>query len=505
MKNELVRVFLWNHDVGCLRWDERKALAYFVFSQDFLSLGLNISPILVPAGDVKSRFPIAGDKRKIYCGLPPFIADSLPDNWGSMVFEQWAISRGMKSNSITPLDKLAFIGKRAMGALEFRPEAERGESKELIMIDELASLAEKIHSRRAELSISPDESLTLQSLFEVGTSAGGRQPKAIIAINNKTGEIRSGQVPHQEGYDYYILKFAVHDGYPATEMEMTYYDLAVKAGLDMMPSRLLEVEGGEHFLTMRFDRKQGKKRFTQTLAAINPEVDSYEGLFKTCRRLCVPESEIRELYRQTVFNHLASNTDDHNKNFSFVMEEDGSWHLAPPYDITFTADLQCAGARHLHCLSLCGKLDGVTVKDLMFFAKEMCVKNASEIIDQVCMAIVGFRQIALKNHVPLVWMDRIEEYLQSLMPETYRDAMSGWRPVELSSMLDGQSVENIHFEMSPSGNIHLCALVDGEERKYVFNQKRREYFDILNKGYNTMPDEEKIKYAAQFLIKTHER
>jgi len=501
MKNTVLKVFLWNKEVGCLRWDERKALAYFVFNKDFLSSGLDVFPFLAPVNDSKTYLPIVGDKRKIYGGLPPFIADSLPDNWGNLVFEQWAKSKGLKNNDITPLDKLAFIGKRAMGALEYKPEMEREDDDGCLAIDELAKLAEKIYSQRTDMSILPSESLTLQSLFEIGTSAGGRQPKAIIAINEKNSEIKSGQISDLADFNYYILKFAINDGYPATEMEMTYYELAAKAGLKMMPCRLMNVEGQNHFLAQRFDRQDGGKVFVQTLAAINPDADSYEELFDTCRRLHVPESEVRELFRQMVFNFFSSNTDDHNKNFSFIMKEDGSWHLSPPYDITFTADLRSPATRHLHCMSIHGKLDGVTADDLIEFAQEHNIKNAIDVIEKVCASIACFRETAIKNGVPLIWIDKVEEYLQSIVPDKFRDKMSGWKPVDFSSILKGHVVENIHFEMSSNGNIHLCAIVDGKERKYVFNSKNIEFQYIISKGFNTMPEEDKLRYVGQYIIK----
>lgn len=501
MKNVVLKVFLWNKEVGCLRWDERKSLAYFVFNKDFLSSGLDVFPLLAPINASRAYLPVAGDKRKIYCGLPPFIADSLPDHWGNLVFEQWMNSNGLKNNAVTPLDKLAFIGKRAMGALEYRPETERKDADACLAIDELAELAEKIYSQRAGMSVLPSESLTLQSLFDIGTSAGGRQPKAVVAINDKTGEIKSGQISGLNDFSYHILKFAVNDGYPATEMEMTYYELAVNAGLKMMPSRILHTDRHSHFLTERFDRKDGKKVFVQTLSAINPDAESYEDLFSTCRKLHVPEQEIRELFRQMAFNFFASNTDDHNKNFSFIMDENGSWHLTPPYDMTFTADLRSPATRHLHCMSMFGKLDGVTADDMMKFAVEHGVKNAGYMIEKVCESITHFRETAMKNAVPLVWVDRVEEYLQSIVPEKFKDKMSGWKPREVSSEMNGRVVENIHFEMSSNGNIHLCAIIDGNERKYVFSSKNIEFQSIINKGFNMMPDEDKIEYVKQYIIK----
>ena len=100
---------------------------------------------------------------------------------------------------------------------------------------------------------------------------------------------------------------------------MTYYEMAVKAGINMMPSRLYKVDGKNHFITQRFDRKQGKKIHTQTLAAMYPHAESYEQLITVCRKLHLPEADCVEVFRRMVFNILSNNTDDHNKNFSFII------------------------------------------------------------------------------------------------------------------------------------------------------------------------------------------
>ena len=500
MKNTVLKVRLWGKEVGSLRWDERKVVAYFAYSEEFLTSGLNPFPFVAPLGVAKSYLPIVGDKRKIFAGLPPFVADSLPDNWGSLVFEQWAQNQGLRSRDITPLDKLAYIGKRGIGALEYFPESDSGLEADNLAVDELARLACKIYEQRSEAHILPDESLTLQRLFEVGTSAGGRQPKAIVAINETTKEIRSGQIDGLKGFDYYILKFAVGDGYPATQMEMTYYEMACKAGLRMMPSRFLEVEGEKHFLTKRFDRFDGNKVFTQTLAAVNPDAVSYEDLFDVCRRLKLSETEIREVFRFMVFNVFASNTDDHVKNISFIMSENGEWHIAPFYDLTFTADLNMPGVRYLHCLSLKGKLDGFTVQDVKSFGVGNGVKNPSEIIVQVCEAVSCFRELALKNGVPFIWVDRIEQYLSSIVPEEYKEKMSSWKPNQFSETIKGHSVSNVRFEMSANGNIHLMAVIDGFERKYVIAPKRAEFMEIMEKGFNTMPDAQKMEFVERLMF-----
>lgn len=251
-----------------------------------------------------------------------------------------------------------------MGALEFLPEVPLERKSDKIDIKSLADLAERIFAERENARILPEESITMQSLLTVGTSAGGRQPKAIIAINRKTGEIRSGQISGMEDFGYYLLKFG-NSEYSSAELEMTYYELAGMAGIRMMPSELYSAEGNNHFLTERFDRDGSKKVHTQTLAAINPDADSYEQLIATCRKLHLPEADCQEVFRRMVFNVLANNTDDHNKNFSFTMTEDGSWRLSPAYDITYVINRGGYLPNEEHCLFIRAKLSGFTRGDII--------------------------------------------------------------------------------------------------------------------------------------------
>ena len=235
----ILKVILWDEEIGRLVWDARRGLSYFNYNPRFIRKGLDIAPLTAPL-KTYANMPIWGEDGKIYQRLPSFIADSLPDSWGNQLFDLWRQQHHLSNADITPLDKLSFIGKRGMGALEFQPQASRERSPKKIDMASLTDLAERIFSERENARIMPGESITMQSLLTVGTSAGGRQPKAIIAINRNSGEIRSGQIAGLEDYDYYLLKFG-NTEYSSAELEMTYYELARKAGIDMMPSRLYSV------------------------------------------------------------------------------------------------------------------------------------------------------------------------------------------------------------------------------------------------------------------------
>ena len=282
-------VMLWGQEIGQLCWNPAKRNSYFFFSPQYLSSGLDIAPLTASSKDFAARFAVYGntDSAK-YQKLPPFIADSLPDDWGNTLFDQWFAEHHFHEKDKTPLAKLSFVGSRAMGALEFIPSSEDAISPdEKLIIPKLYDLAKKIEQDRERAIISPEETLTQKALMAVGTSAGGRFKKAIIAMD-ADGNIYSGQTSTRSDRKYYILKFNTPE-LCISEIEKTWYDLATRAGITMMPSRLIEVDGTRHFLTERFDRRAGEKVFTQTLAAVNPEADNYEGLFSTCRLLSIPQ------------------------------------------------------------------------------------------------------------------------------------------------------------------------------------------------------------------------
>ena len=402
-----LKVILWGEEIGRLAWDARRRLSYFMYNPAFLKKGLNISPLVAPVDGVRGLTPIWGEEAKIYQKLPAFVADSLPDAWGNQLFDLWRQQNHLSNADITPLDKLSFIGKRGMGALEFVPEVSRERRVEKIDIKSLASLAERIFTERENARILPEESITMQSLLTVGTSAGGRQPKAIVAINRKNGEVRSGQISGLEDFDYCLIKFG-NSQYCSAELEMTYYKLATMAGINMMPSELYQVDGNNHFMTKRFDRKDGKKVHTQTLAAINPDADSYEQLIAICRKLHLPETDCYEVFRRMVFNVLANNTDDHNKNFSFIMNEDGTWRLAPAYDITYIFDSGGFLPNEDHCMYIRAKLRGITRDDVIQLAKDNGIRRPDAIIRDIVKAIKQFRVVATKYGVAEQWIGRIE-------------------------------------------------------------------------------------------------
>ncbi len=490
-----LRVMLWDEEVGRLAWDERRKLSYFTYNPEFLKMGMDISPLVAPVDGFRAMAPVWGEEEKMYQKLPAFLADSLPDAWGNQLFELWRQQNHIPIADITPLDKLSFIGKRGMGALEFLPETAKSGKMEKVDMKSLADLAEKIFMERENACIMPEESVTMQSLLTVGTSAGGRQPKAIIAINHKTGEIRSGQVAGLHDYGYYILKFG-NSQYSSAELEMTYYEMARNAGIDMMPSELYEIGGEKNFITKRFDRDEDCKLHTQTLAAISPDTDSYEGLISVCRKLRLPESDCQEVFRRLVFNILSNNTDDHTKNFSFIMNRDGNWRLSPAYDLTYIIDVGGYLPNTGHCMYVRAKLHNVSYNDAVSFAKDNGIRRADAIIQSVADSLRHFREIAKKYAVQDRWINSVESAINGHLVSW---GLIGCDNEAVSFEIEGKSYSDVRIEQTYKGNFHLYATVDGRERKFVIGRNKPEYEVIASTGIPYLAKETLMNMVRKYL------
>ncbi len=501
-----LKVVLWGNEVGRLFWDERKGVSVFAYSKEFLAGGLDVSPLDMSTSAVNAAIPVEGSRERAdiekYCGLPPFISDSLPDKWGNDVFVTWAQKNGHDPEKVSPVHKLAFIGSRGMGALEFYPQEDVAMSTAALEIDEIIELASKITDDRAAARILAEEEITLQSLYLVGTSAGGQRKKAIVAMNEERTEIRSGQIMglDKEGFKYYILKFNERDDFPSAEIEAAYYDMLTLCGIRMMPSDLFRVQGVNHFLTERFDRQNGDRQYTQTLAAIKPHVKSYEELFDVCRDLGLGENRVQEIFRRMAFDVLSGNTDDHDKNVSFIMSRDGKWDLAPAYDVTFTAPVYSPDLIY-HSRSLLGKTRGLGYDDLVAFADACGIRNAKQSLDSVCSALTQWRKVASERGVFPQWIDTIEKFISGLLPEEYSEKMQGWilPPFNPFTLEDGRTISSIRFEETESGNVHMYAVIDGWEHRHVFASNKPETRDLKLAGLDRMPYETKIELVRRYL------
>ena len=348
------------------------------------------------------------------------LADSLPDSYGRALFDRWLALMGRTSGN--PIESLCFLGKRCMGALEFEPAINIGNDPiQQFEIDSLVDVARDALKQKDSFvtNLEEDKKAAIAAILRLGTSAGGQRAKAIIAYNKVTKEVRSGQVDAPEGFDYYLIKLdgvSAERGFRETEnygrLEYSFYKLARTCGIEMTECSLLEENGRAHFLTKRFDRENGRKVHMQTLCAI-AHYDfqlkrgySYEQAFNVMRALRLPYSAAREMFLRIVFNVAVRNQDDHTKNISFLMGEDGKWRLSPAYDVGYAYNPD-GGWTATHQMSVNGKFDGIDRDDLLAFARAEGIKDAAETIDKVADSVAQWPRIAMDCGVPKEMVETI--------------------------------------------------------------------------------------------------
>lgn len=413
-------VKMFGNPIGVFRWDSRYDIVQFEYNRDFIGRGLEPSPLMMPVQS--GRIYSFGDiGRETFKGLPGLLADSLPDTYGRALFDRWLTLTGRTSSNI--VETLCFLGKRCMGALEFEPAIDVAYILNTkIAIDSLVEVAREalLNKENFGVNINDDKKAAIAEILRLGTSAGGQRAKAIIAYNKTTGEVRSGQTDVLEGFDYYIIKLdgvSATTGFRATDnygrLEYSFYKLVNACGIDMSECSLIEENGRAHFLTKRFDRENGKKVHMQTLCGIAHydyrlhRAYSYEQAFNVMRALKLPYSQAQEMFRRMVFNVIVRNQDDHTKNISFLMGEDGVWRLSPAYDMGYSYNPN-GGWTATHQMSINGKFDDITRKDLLECGAKNNIKNASLIIDEVCEIASQWTTIAKECDVPQSMIDDIK-------------------------------------------------------------------------------------------------
>lgn len=420
MKNNVITVFLYGKEICRIQWQGgyRKGVgkvgSLVSFNPEYRTFGFDVDPLgpyslstyLVQKG--MSDICRQGE----YEGLPRFLSGSLPDDWGNQVFSSWVESAGIRSHEITSVDKLAFIGKRGMGGFEFIPQMYTPASDDAVRLEELYALAKEIEASREGTAMNLQNNPGINDLMSVGMSAGGKHPKAIIAIDWSTGEIRSGQILLPESFTQYILKFKDSETWPTAEIEYVYYQMATECGIDMEKSSLLHVSGANHFLTERFDRKHGRKQHSATLRSLCGEITSYDDIFRACRLLRLPYRDMEQLFRRAVFNYLAGVTDDHDKNFSFMMSENGTWKLSPAYDVTFTVNYKNRFIGDHHAMSVEENDRLLTRRQLLRLAMENDIRQPDEIIREISSVLHTYVSKAEEAGIPDFHKDLIWEFIK---------------------------------------------------------------------------------------------
>ena len=418
----VIEVRIWDRLVGAVALDP--SIGFYVFEYDpaWIRNGQELAPLHMPLGNARSTFVFPTLPEATYFRLPALLADALPDDFGNALIDAWMAQRGVEKSAITVLDRLAYMGKRGMGALEFRPaRGSHNESSAPLEMKQLIEEARKLVE--GTFAVDDEAKAALANIVKVGTSAGGARAKAVIAWNPTTDEVRSGQFDTAPGFEHWLLKFdgigkdselGTSEGYG--RIEYAYHLMALAAGIDMAPCRLLEENGRAHFMTRRFDRQlvnvQTQKHHLQSLCAINHldfrqrETHDYAQLFMTIARLGLGDAAISQAFRRMAFNVMARNCDDHTKNFAFLLANGASWTLAPAYDLTHAYNPKGIWTFQ-HLMSVNQEFKDIKRDDLLSAADRFGVRKPDAALSDVRAAVGNWSGFAAQANLPESLKDRV--------------------------------------------------------------------------------------------------
>ncbi len=421
-------VKLWGTSIGYVAMDKQERFARFEYDPDFIKRKIELAPLVMPLSKRIYQFPELPPLA--FHGLPGLLADSLPDKYGQQLINVWLARTGRKAADFNAVDRLCYTGKRGMGALEFEPAESHGTTGdrrlEISELTELASMAfADKQTLEAELSDRNDDDALLD-ILSVGTSAGGARAKAVVAFNPDNNHVRSGQLSLPAGFEHWMIKFdgvafsgdwGIADPAGYGLLEYSYYLMAKSCDVDMMESRLFTENGRNHFMTRRFDRdKVGGKHFIQSFAALNhfdyyrSGLYSYEQLFMTMKQLQISKAAIEQQFRRVVFNLVACNQDDHVKNFGFMMDRDGRWHITPAYDLCHS---EGSDFTRYHQLSLNNKTSDFVLEDIKQLARYAGLTRGREkrILEKTVEVFSGWKKLAIELEIP----DNLKKHVLSTL------------------------------------------------------------------------------------------
>jgi serine/threonine-protein kinase HipA len=405
----VIEVRAWGKLVGALALDPKFGYYAFAYHKSWRRLGMELAPITMPVTDFRETFIFPNLPEATFRRLPGMFADALPDDFGNALIDVWMAEHGTLKSQVKALDRLAYMGKRGMGALEFKPAL--GSHRESTAPLKMKSLVEEARKAvEGDLSADIHAKAALANIIRVGTSAGGTRAKAVVAWNPATNQIRSGQFDVAPGFEPWIVKFdgigkdfELGTGGDYGRTEYAYYKMATQAGIVMSPCRLLEENNRAHFMTRRFDRDVvgGKtvKHHVQTLCAMN-DLDfkqrgthAYSQLFMTLSQLGLSDAALQQTFLRMAFNVMSRNCDDHTKNFSFLLKQGQSWELAPAYDVTHAHNPEGEWT-YQHLMSVNGKFDEITREDLLAEADRFGVPRKQELLGDVRSALDNWAEHA---------------------------------------------------------------------------------------------------------------
>jgi serine/threonine-protein kinase HipA len=419
----VVEVRAWGRRVGAVAATDRRAFT-FEYDPAWVRTGVELSPELMPVTARARQFTFPGLADETFHGLPPMLADALPDRFGNAIVNAHLEKLGVPASAATALDRLAYLGPRGMGALEFRPDRAPHEP-----VPTSVDLAELILTARSavegSLATDVESAESLQRIIDVGTSAGGARAKAIVNLDPETMELRSGHLAPSRGFQPWLLKF---DGVRTDQrlgasenfgrVEYAYSLMARAAGIEMAETRLLHENGRAHFMTRRFDRADdGSKIHLQTLCGLAGLDYNLVGTHEYAQYLARVESlglgqeALAQAWRRMVFNVAASNCDDHTKNFSFLLDRDGGWRLAPGYDITYAYNSESQWVFQ-HLMGVDGEFQDITRRHVLALADRFGVESAKRILGEVLDVVETWPSFAAASDVPAAITADIARHLR---------------------------------------------------------------------------------------------
>ena len=418
---EAIEVRIWGQKVGAVALDPNLRFYVFEYEPNFVKTGIELAPLTMPLAKASEPFVFTDLPEQTYKRLPALLADALPDDFGNTLINGWMAAQGVERDAVTALDRLAYMGVRGMGALEFKP-AIGPEAKDSTAIA-LADLVEGARRAvRGDLGSDASARAVLSQIVSVGTSAGGARAKAVVAWNPKTEEIRAGQFDAEDGFEHWLLKFdgmgedrELGGSQDYGRIEYAYYRMATTAGIRMSHCRLLEENERAHFMTRRFDRDGNRKHHMQTLCAMahldykQKASHDYNQLFQTIDQLRLGYEAKEEAFRRMAFNVMAANCDDHTKNFSFLLRENEGWTLAPAYDVTHAHNPKGEWTSQ-HLMSVNGRFADITRQDLLAVADRFGIGTAAKVLKQIGDVLMAWPDFAASANVSPKERDRISSH-----------------------------------------------------------------------------------------------
>lgn len=398
-KNNIISVSCFGEEVGRLGLDRDRGASYFQYNERFLGLDKykNLFPLIfrrISQTQVFDKF-----NNDTFRGLPPMIADSLPDLFGNIIFKAWMERTNKDMNEISVLEQLAYVGHRGMGALEYEP-SKTVSASDTVNINEISEIVRSVLAQKNNVTATALDHSSLLNIFKIGTSAGGMRPKILVAENKESGVIVPGDIVYSDDYNHYLVKLGIDEdlSYSRELVEYAYYLSAVGAGIGMMPSRMID---NMHFATQRYDRQHGRKKHVLTASGLtgwdytDAKVSSYENVFDLLLHLKCPHRDVEQLFRRMVFNLVFANHDDHLKNHSFIYDEQrDSWELAPAYDLTYSLNPELNIKTRSRALSVSGKRTAIQIGDIQSISEKYTVKNFKGVVQEMQAAAAAWSATA---------------------------------------------------------------------------------------------------------------